>query len=191
MMRRLGVLVVLFLTVGAIPAADAATRVTVRDFSFIPTPVRVVVGAAVTWSNNGPSTHTATSNQGFFNAGRIAPGSAKSATMVSAGGFAYHCQIHPSMRGVVNVPVTVRPRGPVMPGTRLTIRVASKVLSGRTYRVQRRLGTGAWTTIAMGVNGPTLAFTPQRRGRFGFRARVSRPSGTSGWSPVVNVQVTA
>jgi hypothetical protein len=111
--------------------------------------------------------------------------------MVSAGAFAYHCQIHPSMRATVNVPVTVSPRGPVVAGTRLTIRVVSRVLSGRTYRVQRRLGAGAWTTMAMGVSGPIVAFTPQRAGRFGFRARVGRPAGASGWSPVVNVQVTA
>jgi plastocyanin len=190
-MRRFGILVVLVLMVGAIPEADAATSVTVRDFAFSPTPARAAVGTVVTWSNNGPSTHTATSNQGFFNAGRIPRGTSKSVTMISAGAFAYHCQIHPSMRATVNVPVTVSPRGPVRAGTRLTIRVASRLISGRTYQVQRRVGTGPWSTIAMGVHGPTVTFTRRGAGRFGFRARVSRTAGSSGFSPPVTIQVTA
>jgi plastocyanin len=190
-MRRLGVLGALLLTIAVVPSASAAPNITVRDFSYNPTPARAAIGAVVRWSNAGPSTHTATSNQGFFNTGRIVPGSSKTATMMSAGAFAYHCQIHPSMRATVSVPVTVSPRGPVMAGTRLTIRVASRVIAGRSYRVQVRRGTGPWITTAAGVRGPTVAFTPGRAGRFGFRARVARPAGASGWSPLVNVQVTA
>src|SRR5438874_398653 len=40
--------------------ASSGTSVTIRDFEFDPADVSISVGDAVTWTNDGPSTHTAT-----------------------------------------------------------------------------------------------------------------------------------
>jgi plastocyanin len=39
-----------------------AVAITIVDFSFSPSPVLVAPGGTVTWTNNGPSTHTVTSD---------------------------------------------------------------------------------------------------------------------------------
>jgi plastocyanin len=71
---------------------------------FTPNPITVKVGDTVTWTNNGAITHTSTSNTGAWNTGNLAPGATSSAvTFTTAGTFAYHCAIHPSMTGSVIV----------------------------------------------------------------------------------------
>ena len=44
--------------------AAASTGVTIRDFDFGPASVTINVGDTVTWTNQGPTGHTATANDG-------------------------------------------------------------------------------------------------------------------------------
>ena len=87
------------------PVAHAAASgsVTIRDFSFGPTAIAVHVGDTITWSNAGPTPHTATANDGAFDTGTLRAGQSGSHTFTSAGTFAYHCTLHPFMRGTVTV----------------------------------------------------------------------------------------
>jgi plastocyanin len=72
--------------------------------SFSPDPSTAKVGQTVAWRNADSITHTASANGGAFNTGNIAPGATSSPiTMTAAGSFGYHCQIHPSMVGTLNV----------------------------------------------------------------------------------------
>ncbi len=71
--------------------------------SYVPNPITVAVGTAVTWTNNDSIGHTSTSNTGVFNSGTIAPGQSFSFTFQAAGTYPYHCTFHPGMVGSVVV----------------------------------------------------------------------------------------
>jgi plastocyanin len=82
-------------------AGDPA--VTIADFQFSPGSVTVHVGDTITWTNNGPSTHTATAHDGSFDTGQLKKGQSASHTFTHAGTVTYFCQIHPFMHGTVVV----------------------------------------------------------------------------------------
>jgi LPXTG-motif cell wall-anchored protein len=77
--------------------------VTIKDFSYGPSSVTVHVGDTVSWSNAGPSAHTATANNGSFDTGTLNKGQSGSHTFSTAGTFAYHCTLHPFMHGTIVV----------------------------------------------------------------------------------------
>jgi LPXTG-motif cell wall-anchored protein len=90
---------------GDAPRATAAadTGVTIRDFEFAPGSVTIDVGDTVTWSNEGPTPHSATADDGSFDTGIYNAGQSRSHTFDQAGTFAYFCTPHPNMRGTVTV----------------------------------------------------------------------------------------
>jgi plastocyanin len=76
---------------------------TITDFKFSPGTTTIHLGDAITWTNNGPSPHTATANDGSFDTGTLAKGKSASHTFTQSGTFAYICSIHPFMHGTVVV----------------------------------------------------------------------------------------
>lgn len=90
------------------PAAPADVTIVINGMdgaqSFSPDPGTVKAGQTVSWRNNDSTTHTATSDTGAFNTGTIAPGKTSNPiTMPTAGTLNYHCSIHPTMVGTLNV----------------------------------------------------------------------------------------
>ena len=90
------------------PVATADVTITIIGMngaqSFSPNPGTVKAGQTVAWRNNDNTSHTATSDTGAFNTGNIAPGRTSSPILMpTAGVLAYHCTIHPSMVGTLNV----------------------------------------------------------------------------------------
>ena len=87
------------------PSGEAAKseKVEIVEFSYGPDPVVVQVGGKVTWQNQDTAPHTATADDGSFDTGTIEKGKLGSATFKEAGTFAYHCEIHPTMHGTVEV----------------------------------------------------------------------------------------
>jgi LPXTG-motif cell wall-anchored protein len=83
--------------------AAADTTVTIRDFEFAPSSVTVDAGDTVTWSNEGPTPHSATADDGSFDTGIYGEGQSRSHTFEQAGTFSYFCTPHPNMRGSVTV----------------------------------------------------------------------------------------
>jgi plastocyanin len=83
--------------------AAAGASVTIKDFQFTPSTVTIKVGATVTWTNDGPSTHTVTADDGSFESGNLAQGKTYTRTFDTAGTYAYHCAIHPNMKAQVVV----------------------------------------------------------------------------------------
>jgi plastocyanin len=72
--------------------------------SYSPNPATVRVGQTVAWHNAHNMTHTATANAGAFNTGNIGSGSTSAPiAMTSADTLAYHCALHPSMVGTLQV----------------------------------------------------------------------------------------
>jgi len=84
-------------------AAQGAASVSIVDFAFDPGSVSVDAGGTVTWTNQGPSAHTVTADDGSFDSGTLDAGATFSFTFMSAGTFSYHCAIHPNMVGSVAV----------------------------------------------------------------------------------------
>lgn len=76
---------------------------TISDFQFTPGSLTIHVGDTVTWTNNGPSEHTATANNHSFDTGLLKKGQSASHTFSQAGTFAYICTIHPFMHGTIVV----------------------------------------------------------------------------------------
>jgi plastocyanin len=82
-------------------AGDPA--VGIADFHFTPATLTIHVGDTVTWTNSGPSSHTATARDGSFNTGQLSRGHSASHTFTAPGTYAYFCSIHPFMHGTVTV----------------------------------------------------------------------------------------
>jgi LPXTG-motif cell wall-anchored protein len=87
------------------PAAVAAAteNVTISDFQFTPAQITVQQGDTVTWTNEGPTAHSATASDGSFDTGIFSAGGSRSHTFDEAGTFAYICTPHPNMHGTVVV----------------------------------------------------------------------------------------
>jgi plastocyanin len=77
-------------------------RVDISEFAFHPRKIRVRRGTKVVFSNGDSTAHTAT-RRGGFGTGRIPPGRSAVVKLRRAGVYAYHCTIHPFMRGKVVV----------------------------------------------------------------------------------------
>jgi LPXTG-motif cell wall-anchored protein len=87
------------------PAAVAAAteNVTISDFQFTPAQITIQQGDTVTWTNEGPTAHSATASDGSFDTGIFSAGGSRSHTFDEAGTFAYICTPHPNMTGTVVV----------------------------------------------------------------------------------------
>jgi plastocyanin len=82
-------------------SASGAKTVSIVNFAFKPGTLNVKRGARVSFSNTSNTTHTASG--GSFDTKRIAPGTAKSVQFNHKGTFAFHCKIHPFMKGKIVV----------------------------------------------------------------------------------------
>ena len=80
-----------------------AVKVDIAEFAYSPDPVRVQAGGKVIWQNVDAVAHTATADDGSFDTGTIDEGKLKSETFKQPGTYAYHCEIHPTMHGTVEV----------------------------------------------------------------------------------------
>jgi plastocyanin len=87
------------------PSGEAAKseKVEIVEFTYEPDPVVVQVDGKVIWQNQDTAPHTATADDGSFETGTIEKGKIGSATFHETGIFTYHCQIHPTMHGTVEV----------------------------------------------------------------------------------------
>ena len=85
----------------ATATASAAKTVQIKGFAFKPATLKMGRGARVAFANSSDVPHTATS--GSFDTKRIAPGRSAAVKFSKRGTFAYHCKIHPFMKGKVVV----------------------------------------------------------------------------------------
>ena len=96
------------------PAAQAAgtEHATIANFSFSPNPVKIPVGTTLQWTNTDGTAHTITADDGSFGSASLAKDATFSHTFDQPGPVAYHCAIHSSMKGTVQVeaaPTTAAP----------------------------------------------------------------------------------
>jgi len=86
----------------AVSAQDDMT-VSIKDFSFSPAQITVPQGTTVTWTNEGPSPHTTTADDGTWDSGTMEQGEDFSFTFDEPGTYTYHCSIHPDMTATIKV----------------------------------------------------------------------------------------
>jgi len=90
---------------------STTNEVAMRDFSFDPESLSVLVGDTVTWVNDGAVEHTTTSGEvgspdGKWDSGSMAPGATYKHVFTTAGDFHYFCALHGAsygMKGVISV----------------------------------------------------------------------------------------
>ena len=95
---------------GANPGADqvscndgvVGSQVTIVDNGFQPTTIAADADDTVNWTNSGQSNHTVTFDNGK-DCGTLASGDMVTVLFLSPGTYAYHCEIHSSMRATVTV----------------------------------------------------------------------------------------
>ena len=167
--------------------ARAGASVTVANMAFSPASVTVGLGESVTWTFQDATSHTSTSDQGFWDSGTKSGGATYSRAFTSAGTFAYHCTIHSMMRGKVAVPLTVSGS----PGAGWTLRWSTKKgKGGVTFDVQTRLGSGKWKPLVTGATSASQKFDPAKAGSYSVRARTVKGGSRSGWSPTTTVPIS-
>ncbi|HYF62027.1 MAG TPA: plastocyanin/azurin family copper-binding protein, partial [Herpetosiphonaceae bacterium] len=77
--------------------------VSIVDFAFSPQNLTVTIGTSVTWTNNGATAHTTTSDTAGWDSGSLGAGQTFNHTFAAAGTFPYHCTIHSGMTGTITV----------------------------------------------------------------------------------------
>lgn len=80
-------------------------QVSIQGSSFNPATLNLVVGDTVLWTNKDGINHTVTSDTGSeLNSGTLTTNQTYQHVFTTSGTFGYHCTVHPSMAGTVNVP---------------------------------------------------------------------------------------
>lgn len=88
------------------PAATdtAAHKVNILSAQFDPNTVTMLPGTRIIWTNTDTTAHSVVSDDGIsFNSGGINAGGTYTFTPATPGTYAYHCGIHPSVKGTIYV----------------------------------------------------------------------------------------
>lgn len=82
--------------------AAAAGTITIQNFKFSPNPVKAKVGDTITVTNNDGTNHSVTADDKSFDTTPFSSGS-KTITVSKAGTIKFHCEIHSTMTGEIDV----------------------------------------------------------------------------------------
>jgi plastocyanin len=90
-------------TAGTPGTGGGGAEVIMKSFAFDPATVTIKAGESVTWTNQDSANHTVVADNGEFTSGDLAKGATFGFKFDTAGTYAYHCGVHPSMTGTVIV----------------------------------------------------------------------------------------
>jgi plastocyanin len=134
-----------------VPSSVGAEQpeVSIEFSDYRPSQLDVLPGEAVSWTNVSQRTHTVTSDQGLFDSGPVFTGGHFTVRFDDVGTFEYHCTIHPSIRGEIDVRRVTLDR---LPPAATPVGKAVE-FSGRTADPDReveiqRLNGASWSTVA-------------------------------------------
>ncbi len=88
-------------TGGAMMGAE--TKAAIKNFAFGPGELRMKAGGKAMWTNEDVAGHTVTADDGSWGSKTLSQGKSFSQEFAKKGTFAYHCELHPSMKGTVIV----------------------------------------------------------------------------------------
>ena len=165
----------------------ASSSVSIIDFAFQAAGISINVGDTVTWKNTGGVAHTATSDTNVFDSGNLNPGQSFSFTFNTAGTFPYHCNIHPSMMGTINVSGS-----PAAPAITSPLTASATVGVAFSYTIN---ATGT-SPITFGIsalpagltsNGNVISGTPTAAGVTNVTLTATNSAGTDSKTLVLSV----
>jgi plastocyanin len=137
--------------------ASAVEPVNIQFQWFSPTPLDVLPGETVEWTNISERRHTVTADDETFDSGEVAPGDRFERTFESPGAYSYHCRLHAGMVGEVDVRrliLATLPPGLVEVGERIDVdgRTAD---AGSPVQIERDTGAGfePVTTVTPDADG--------------------------------------
>ena len=86
-------------------AAVKNGSVSIKDYVFIPDTLKIKKGGSVAWKNNDTVAHTVTIKSGpsDFDSGEMEPGGEFTFKFTTPGKYAYYCELHSAMTGIVIV----------------------------------------------------------------------------------------
>jgi plastocyanin len=87
----------------ATAAKSNGTTIVISNFAFSPSTLHVAPGTTIKITNSDGVAHTVTADNKSFDTGDIAGGASTTITVKSPGKYAYHCDIHNYMTGVIEV----------------------------------------------------------------------------------------
>jgi plastocyanin len=163
MKAAVSILVVVTL-VAVAPAGGAPKRtpkveeVAVQFSAYGPSQLDVLPGETVRWANVSQRTHTVTSDTGLFDSGHMGPGGRFTFVFNRPGIYRYHCTIHSSIVGEVDVRRVILgelPSAAVPMGDRVEFTGLAADAS-KPVRIERRVTGTRFRTIATvkpGANG--------------------------------------
>ncbi len=130
--------------------ASAPQEVSIEFSDYRPSQLDVLPGETVLWTNVSVRTHTVTSDTGLFDSDEVQSNEHFSVQFNEVGTYRYHCTIHPSITGEVDVRRVTLGLFPTA-----VVKVGAPVeIDGRTADpkqpvvVQRKPNGGAFTTVA-------------------------------------------
>ena len=142
------------------PVCQTGTvQVNIQGFAFSPSTVTVCQGATVRWTNLDSSSHTSTSDTGVWNSGVLAQNASFSFTFNTPGSYNYHCAIHTSMLGQVNV-VAAGMATPTATATTTSTPGATGTAMATATTTATAIATATPTPTSTATEGPTPTATP-------------------------------
>ena len=84
-------------------AAGKPQEVNIQFSAYGPSQIDVLPGETVSWTNVSVRTHTVTSDTGLFDSGEVQGGGHFAFLFNEVGTYRYHCTIHPSIVGEIDV----------------------------------------------------------------------------------------
>ncbi len=88
---------------GFTPALAKDVTVTISNFAFGPDTVTISAGDSVTFVNGDDTIHSVVADDGSFHSDGLDTNDKASFTFAKAGKIAYHCGLHPFMKGEIVV----------------------------------------------------------------------------------------
>jgi plastocyanin len=88
---------------GGSAVAAGGSTVEINNFAFTPAKLTVPAGTSVSWKFEDSTQHTVTADDNSFTSEALGAGQTYEHTFDTKGTLAYHCSIHPFMKGSVEV----------------------------------------------------------------------------------------
>jgi plastocyanin len=88
---------------GAAVSAQMVEGPDTLQWGYSPQAASLSAGQSLAWTNQGAAPHTATEDSGSWDTGVLLPGATAAVNFAAPGTYAYHCTLHPWMKGSVVV----------------------------------------------------------------------------------------
>jgi plastocyanin len=195
----------LVVATGAAASPSATSNVSIVNFAFNPATVKIRLGDSVKWTNTAAlTTHTSTSDgtdvccpkgPSLWASGNIAPNGTFTATFVVAGKYPYHCSIHTTMKGIIQVGMKVSPTTGHLNTTFTITWGVGSIPNGFNADIQISRPGGSfvnWMTNQTGTHVKAPFMADAGTGTYKFRARLQNSSsgGASAFSASKSITVT-